>query len=145
MNSSKVRLVLDTNVYIREVIGDNDEMLSLSKSIFEKGTESNIELLIDNTILSEIIFVLTKIYKVNKEEVIEYINYKLNSKIINIKNRSKDAEIKALKFYSEYNVKWGDCLIAGNLNENETLITFDDKDFKKLKINYLTPKQLLNK
>ena len=63
--------LIDTNIIIRFLIGDNREHLQIATDIFTKVENAKIEIEILESVLMEALFVLTKFYKLPKAEVIE--------------------------------------------------------------------------
>ncbi|RBQ31006.1 PIN domain nuclease [Arcobacter sp. FW59] len=62
--------LIDTNIIIRFLVGDNEEQLEISKNIFldiEKGQK---QVIILDVVFMELFFVLTKFYKLPKNEVL---------------------------------------------------------------------------
>ena len=63
--------LIDTNIIIRFLIGDNEEQLQIATEIFTKVEDGEIEVEILDSVLMEALFVLIKFYKLPKSEVIE--------------------------------------------------------------------------
>ena len=62
--------LLDTNIIIRFLVGDHENFLLQSTEIFKKIELSQIKVEILEGVLMEAYFVLTKFYKIPKNEVI---------------------------------------------------------------------------
>jgi len=63
--------LIDTNIIIRFLIGDNTEYLQIATEIFTKVENGEIEAEILDCVIMEALFVLTKFYKLPKSEVIQ--------------------------------------------------------------------------
>lgn len=62
--------LLDTNIIIRFLIGDNEEHLRKSVEIFKQIESAKLQVEILDGVVMEAFFVLTKFYKLPKKEVI---------------------------------------------------------------------------
>ncbi len=62
--------LIDTNIIIRFLVGDNEEFLEKATEIFENLENGKIQAEIVSEVLMEAFFVLTKFYKLPKNEVI---------------------------------------------------------------------------
>ena len=63
--------LIDTNIIIRFLVGDNSEHLQIATDIFTKVENGEIEVEILDSVIMEALFVLIKFYKLPKTEVIE--------------------------------------------------------------------------
>ncbi len=63
--------LIDTNVIIRFLVGDNEEHFKIAVDIFDKIENGQIKAEILEPVLIEAYFVLIKFYKLPKDEVIE--------------------------------------------------------------------------
>ena len=57
----------DTNFILRYLIGDNLAMLAKTKEVFEQAKSGQITLLIEQTVFTEVVFVLSSFYEVPKK------------------------------------------------------------------------------
>jgi predicted nucleic acid-binding protein len=62
--------LLDTNVIIRFLVGDNEEHLKIATEIFTKIENGETEVEILEPMIMEVLFVLVKFYKLPQSEVI---------------------------------------------------------------------------
>jgi predicted nucleic acid-binding protein len=62
--------LIDTNVIIRFLVGDHEAHLAQSTQIFEKIETGQQEVEILSTVIMEVLFVLTKFYKLPKQSVV---------------------------------------------------------------------------
>ncbi len=101
--------LIDTNVIIRFLVGDHQEHLKISTEFFieiEKG-EKKVEIL--ESVLMEVLFVLTKFYKLPLKEVIDDLK-----KIIALKGVVGDKVllIETLNIIEKRNIDFVDALIC---------------------------------
>jgi predicted nucleic acid-binding protein len=80
-------------------------------------------------VIAEFLFVLIKQYKYPKIKVIDAAISFLNLRNMTL-IESGDTSL-ALKLYHQYSIKYGDCLIATQVPEKATLVTYD-QDFGKI-------------
>jgi predicted nucleic-acid-binding protein len=62
--------LIDTNIIIRFLVGDNEEHLQIATEIFTQVENGEIEVEILDTVIMKALFVLVKFYKLPKSEVI---------------------------------------------------------------------------
>ncbi len=139
---SKVsKIFLETSVFIRYFTADDEKKFAdcvhLLETIEKAGT---LRPYTSNIVILEILFVLTRVYKFPKKEVLEGIQ-----KILDIRNLTlieKADTLAALEFYKKHNIKFGDCLIATQIPTGVKLVSYDE-EFEKIKIPVLTPVEFL--
>ncbi len=123
------KLFLDTNIFLRFIVIENQETYNETKSLFSILKEGKLRPYTSNTVISELIYILVKLYKQPKLEVIRKIQILL--KMRNLTLLEKTATKSALDLYRDINIKFGDCLIATQIPKGVTLCTYDE-DFKKI-------------
>jgi len=120
----------DTNTIIRYLIKDDVNQYLVAESFFTKVLTGEEKALILESVLVECIYILTKIYKVPKNDasasLIDLLHYK------GIQNRDKNEFLAALNLFSEKNLDIVDCILCSRAKKSDyTLFTFD-KDLKKI-------------
>lgn len=119
----------DTNTIIRYLIKNDANQYLVAEEFFSKVMNGEEKVLILESVLVECIYVLTKIYKVPKEEasicLIELLHYK------GIQNRDRNELITALKLFSEKNMDIVDCILCTRAKKNDFALFTFDKDLKK--------------
>jgi predicted nucleic-acid-binding protein len=119
----------DTNFILRYLLADDEKSFIKTKDIFSKVQKGNISVIIEQTVFTEAIFVLSSFYKVPKnkisETLCEFLSYK---KII---CEDKKSLLLALEIYKKENLHIVDCiLIAKSSINNVEVISFDKKLIK---------------
>lgn len=136
------QIFIDTNIFLRYLVDDRSFQHKESIALIEACESGKFRPYTSGVVLSELIFVLTKLYKQPKKEVVDSID-----KLLLIRNLTlidKTNTPAALAFYRKFNVKFGDCLIASQIPAKAALITYD-KDFSKFKLeSSATPAQILS-
>lgn len=137
------KIFLDTNVWLRFLIGDQEAQYEVCKKLIALNEEGKFKIYTSTIVLLEIIYTLLSFYRVQKKTIISDVKAILASR--NLTLIEKTDFQKALALYQKHNIKLADCLIASQLPKNVVLCTYD-WDFKKIKnIVSLTPKEVIKK
>jgi len=121
--------LLDTNVIIRFLVGDNEDHLKKSTEYFEKIEQSSMEVEILSGVLMEAFFVLTKFYKISKVEVISDLKTILS--LEGVVNKDKVILFETLSIIENKNIDFVDALICAKCKfQNYRKLSFD-KDLNK--------------
>ena len=100
-------------------------MLAETQTIFEQTKSSQITLIIEQTVFTEVIFVLSSFYKVPKEKIIQILAELLAYKGVSGEKRVLSL---ALDYYSRHKLHIVDCLLLAKAKLSETpILTFDQK------------------
>lgn len=119
---------LDTNIILRYLLDDHKELSEKSRKIIDSQTN----LFICDGVFAEIIYVLTKVYKVERILVKQTLSKFLQKSNINVSN--KNLIIKSLEIFESKNIDYIDSLLCSyNHLDNITIKTFDKKLKKYLK------------
>lgn len=136
-----MKLLFDTNIWIRYVIKDNKHQFEAAKALVEANEAGLIKLYSSSLVFLEISYVLKSLYHFKFEEIWEVVESIRKARDITIIQKT-DLD-QALLFYKKYKIKFTDCLIASQMKKDLILVTFD-LEFKKIKeITSQTPKELL--
>jgi predicted nucleic-acid-binding protein len=121
----------DTNMFIRFFTSNPEEQSEIVNRFFIKVSLREVELLVCDLVISEIVYVLERVYKVSRNEIYEKIHSILNMENIVIENRS--VIVNALSYYKDKNINFNDAYIASHAIKNNInkVFTFDN-DFKKI-------------
>jgi len=121
--------LLDTNIIIRFLVGDNEEHLAKSTEYFEQIELGSMEVEILSDVLMEAFFVLTKFYKLPKIEVISDLKTILSFE--GVANKDKVILFEALSIIENKNIDFVDALICAKCKfQNYEKLSFD-KDLNK--------------
>lgn len=102
--------LIDTNVIIRFLVGDHEAHLAQSTQIFEKIETGQQEVEILSTVIMEVLFVLTKFYKLPKQSVVTDLKSILALK--GVTNSNKLILSDALSIFVDKNIDFVDALIC---------------------------------
>lgn len=116
----------DTNFVLRYLLGDNKEMLLKTKEVFEQVQTGKISLILEQTVFTEIIFVLSSFYKIPKNKISEILSELLAYKGIICED--KKSLLLALDLYYKENLHIVDCLLIAKAGiDNLDILSFDQK------------------
>lgn len=136
------KIFLDTNIWLRYFLKDNDQYYFVQKLI-EAIEEGNFLPYTSGIVFLELAYVLERTYKLPHKKVCEHLE--AVSEIRNLTILDSLETKKVLKTFNLVNVKYADCLIAAQIPEDMLLVSFD-RDFTKFPALKLTvPKDLLQK
>ncbi len=135
------KIFFDTNIFLRFLIADVKEQHEECVSLIDAVQLGKWHPYTSGFVFVELNYVLTKIYKCKKAEVLKTI-----AKLLQMRNLTLIEKVntsKALKLYKKYNIKLGDCFIATQIPSGASIVTYD-LDFKKIKsLTTVTPADLI--
>lgn len=134
---------IDTNIFLRIFVKIDNKKFQECLDFLNLIESGEIKAYTSSIVLAEAVWTLNSFYKFKKSEIIKSLKSILILK--NLKFKDNLDFKKAIKFYSENNIKFTDCLIASdkNLSAKKTILISYDKDFDKLPIKRLEPKDIL--
>lgn len=120
-----MKYTCDTNFILRYLLGDDPAMLAKTTEVFEQAKSGETTLIIEQTVFTEVIFVLSSFYEVPREKIrqtlIDLLAYKGVS-------GEKAALSLALDYYCKHNLHIVDCLLLAKAALSQTsILTFDRK------------------
>ena len=116
--------MIDANVILRYLLRDIEEQYIIAKGIIEEGVCTIPE------VIPELVYVLSGIYEVKREDVALGIKAVLEDVVV----MDKSIIEAALDIYSSNSLDYVDCLfIARNRLLKETVFTFDNRLRRQLK------------
>ncbi len=117
--------LLDTNVIIRFLVGDHEVHLAQSIEIFKRIEIAKLQVEILESVLMEAFFVLTKFYKLPKEEVIN--DLKTILAFSGVVNSNKPILYETLTIMERKNIDFVDALICAKSKlQGFGRLSFDD-------------------
>lgn len=112
---------LDTNIILRYLLQDYRDLSQEASVVIE-----NNNIFITNEVLAEVVYVLNKTYKIDKEELSQTLIAFLHNE--NIYLLSKEVAVTALEYFREKNIDFVDCLLCSYSKiSNYDVISFDKK------------------
>lgn len=121
----------DSNIFLRVFIQDNPIQTKESLKYLEDAKNGKIKITILSEIIPEIEYVLRKIYKQDKIEIVKDLEVICSTSYLYLDQRN--IWLKTLKIYKNNNIDLIDAFLYQNkLEKNMKILSFD-KDFKKIK------------
>lgn len=123
------KVLLDANVIIRFLTRDHEEHYLKSIEVFENIESGHTEALLMDFILAEVVYVLKRIYKHEKEDISSVLKKLLLYKHLYTDN--KIVTFEALEIYAKRNIDFADAMLCAKKKvEGFTIVSFD-KDVER--------------
>ena len=122
-------VLVDTNYIIRYFSKEPNEQYQKSKEFFEDLARGKIKAIISEGVLMECFFVLNKVYKYSRDEVIEMLITIMSFK--NVVNEDKHILLQALEILKAKNIDFIDALLCAKSKALGYKILSFDKDIEK--------------
>jgi predicted nucleic-acid-binding protein len=125
MREQKSRTILvDANTILRYLLRDVPDLFEKAEMLFRKVRTGEQKIEITEGVLAEAVCVLSKYYRVPKQEIVETLGAFLLYK--GVAGRSRGEYIQALRFFGQTNLDFVDCLLAARAKARKVdLFTFD--------------------
>lgn len=118
--------IADTNIFIRHLLKDNIEQYAKTEQYFLDE-----EIYFPIEIVSEVVFVLSKVYQIPRESIKESLLKILNYENINCPE--KELITKSLEVFSISNLGFIDCILYSyNEIKNIEVLSFDESLVKSI-------------
>ncbi len=133
-NSSIPRAALDTNIVVRFLTGDDPHKQVRAKVLFKQAEVGHIQLYIPNTIIAEIVFVLSspRLYNISRAKIYALLVSLFNKAAIKLE--SEALVLQALKVYKDYSINFGDAILIVYSEKMKIRDIYSyDHDFDKVK------------
>lgn len=134
---------LDTNIFLRFLVGDNKKMLGECLTLFDSIKGGKVDAVTSNVVLSEVVWTLGSLYKYPKSKIIDAIKGILGFPGIKIIDGCMI--LIALEIYQGVNIKFIDSLIASidDIYNGRWVVVSYDKDFDKLGVIRKEPSEII--
>ena len=118
--TGKVQMILlDTNYILRFLIRDEEGSYKTAKSCIQNSI-----CMVSNEVLAEVVFVLLKVYQIDKKEISDTLTIFIQYD--NIIMDSKDIALEALCIFARKNIDFIDSILCAK-SSNYEIKTFDKK------------------
>lgn len=117
-------IIIDANIILRYLLADNSEFFEKSKVLFDKALNNELEILIKEIVITEVVYVLEKFYKVERKQIAEILTSLILLRGIKIENRNYI--LKAFKIYKNKKLDFVDCVLC-SMSKDYKIETFDKK------------------
>lgn len=127
-----MKKILDTNIIIRFLIWDDENLYKKSFEIFRQIENNEIEVVITEWVILECLYVLEKFYEIPKLEVVDKL--KMILFLDNVINSDKLEIIEALNLVIYEKIDFIDAIVITKAKYNDLeVISFDKKINKIIK------------
>ncbi|PWU24726.1 MAG: PIN domain nuclease [Candidatus Rokuibacteriota bacterium] len=130
--------LVDTNIILRYLVGDTPAQAGKSAALMERLEEGAERAEILESVIAEAVWTLESFYKVPRPEIAERL-----AAIVAFRGvlaAKKGVLIKALARFGSTSADFVDCLLAAQAQQrNQTVYSFDAKDFRRLGIAWEGP------
>ncbi|GAH67563.1 unnamed protein product, partial [marine sediment metagenome] len=121
-------IFLDTNIFLRFFLKENESMFQRLEKLFYEIISGNIIGVSNAMIIAEVVWVLSRSYKWNKEKICDNIEFILSTP--NIRFKDKVILVNAISIYKEKNIGFIDAYNYSYMKANGiTEIYSFDRDF----------------
>lgn len=120
---------LDTNIVIRFLLQDHKTLSRKANRIFEEADNGDCSLILTDVAVAEAVWVLTSVYKIERQKVGETLTKLIIKRGIICRN--KIVMIDALSKFSEVNCDFFDCYFAALAEDSGDGVASFDSDLKK--------------
>jgi predicted nucleic-acid-binding protein len=100
------KIFVDTNIFLRFLIGDNEEQYRKCRRFFEKVKKGEVHAITSPLVIFEIIWVLHSYYELSKEEAAERVIALLGLRGLEV--QEKDKFLEALVLWQETKADFND-------------------------------------
>jgi|GEM_PF-488128 len=140
--NQKPKYLIDTNVFLRVFVRENEQAYQSSKKMLEACRTGLIKAIAHDLVLAELICILQGVYKQPKQTAVELV-----ASIVNLRGLeviSGFDERMALNLYKTSSVKYIDACLASidEISKKEWVIVSYDSDFKKLPVIWQRPEEM---
>ena len=122
MPLQKDTVIVDANVILRYLLKDNEEFYRKAENLFNDVLWGKRKVLLLHTVVAEVVYVLQKLYKVDRKEIAEVLKELL--KIKGIKVNDRETILKALDIFGEKTLDFVDCILCV-YGSKYTIVSFD--------------------
>lgn len=113
--------LVDANVILRYVLNDNEEMAIQAEKVFNEDT-----VYIPMEVLAEVVYVLLKVYEVDRKSICDTVLDLLN--MPNVQSPNKEVAEMGINYFYHNNIDFVDGLLVGyKKTANFDVMTFDKK------------------
>lgn len=121
--------VLDTNVLIRFLVGDNKEQLKQAARWFRSAEEGEMKITVHSLVVAEACFVLESFYKLPRKDIVLAMQIFLSQRFLNVPER--DVLLQIWDHYQN-GLHFVDSFLAQLAEQSDKIIlTFDKSLLKK--------------
>jgi predicted nucleic acid-binding protein len=125
---------IDTNIFIRYLVKDDHDKAEACFRLFEKAKTSEVELFTSESVIAEVVFVLSskRLYNLSHQDIRVRLYPILYLPGLKMSNRRQ--YLRALDIYGNNNIDFEDALSIATMEEKKISQIYSyDEDFDKVK------------
>jgi predicted nucleic-acid-binding protein len=136
---------VDTNIFLRPIVKDDPLKVAACENIIDLISKGAIEAFTSHLVLAELVWTSQKSYHIEKGEISKVLQGIASIK--NLKIKEEFNVMAAIRHYTRRGVKFIDALIASDssIQSGGVQIISYDRDFDKLKIPRIEPRELIQR
>ena len=118
--------LIDANVLLRYLLKDDEALFKKAYELLERVKDGKELIVIPESVLAECVYVLLKIYKVDRKLIAEKLRLLFIYK--GVVNPDKEDLVDSINYFGQTNLSIVDCIIcAKSANNKMPILTFDDE------------------
>lgn len=121
--------IIDTNLIVRYLVNDQPAHYKKARDFFDFVKLGRIKAILEQTVFTETVFVLNKIYEIPRDKISGALSGLLSYK--GIYNHEKEVLLDSLVVYATTNLHIVDCIILAKARLQETAIQSFDQELLK--------------
>jgi predicted nucleic-acid-binding protein len=125
LGNAMVKKVIDANVVLRYLLQDDDALFRKASALLERVKVGEEAVVIPESVLAECVYVLLKVYKIDRQIISEKMGGLFAYK--GIVNSDKKDLMDSILLFSQTHLSIVDCIACSkSINNGMSLFTFDD-------------------
>jgi len=138
-----MRIFLDTNIFLRYFTKDNQKMYDAVEIIFQLNDQSQVHLATSTIVLTEVMFTLRSLYRLNKKIISQHVESILEIKNLLLIDQTNFQQ--AYRLHKKSGEKIADCLIVTQVPSRYALCSFDQGLSKIIgEKRFVTPEKVVS-
>lgn len=118
------RKLVDANVILRYLLRDDEPLFQKASEVLEKVRTGEEKVLILESVLTECVYVLLKVYRINRSTLADKLGGLLYYK--GVANPDKQDLIDSINLFGKTHLSFVDCLLCAKSKNNAMpIVTFD--------------------
>lgn len=118
--------IIDTNLIVRYLVNDEPNLYKKARDFFDLVKLGRIKAILEQTVLTETVFVLAKVYEIPRDKISSTLAGLLEYK--GIYNYEKEVLLESLIIYAETNLHIVDCIIIAKAKlQSIEIVSFDQE------------------
>jgi len=126
-----MRCLIDTNVLLRFLRGDDPALSPRARALFESAAAGTYQLVLTDLVLAEVVWVLASHYKTKRQDITDALLRLIVQPGIECTNPAIVTD--ALHRFRAVNVDFTDCFLAAHAVASNNSVASFDADFRKFK------------